>query len=273
MVHRECDATRSDASPPPVSLPNSPSRRPPAAPSALRGAGRRAVVHRVSPTISGACSLAFNTHDFNGDRNSDIALARHPWQYGALVYERRGDCFVGGLLACSPWSIVGQRDFNGDGKYDCSGVTREAIRRSGSWMAGQVASTVACSASTDRLVGRRDRRTSTVTAWRHSLARQWRRPGDVAHERRAIASLPARQCAPVVGRRNRRLQWRRQTDLLWRDASGNTAIWFMNGAPFRRLRSRQLPTSWSVVGTGDFDGDGKATSSGEIPPETRRSGS
>jgi hypothetical protein len=45
-------------------------------------------------------------------------------------------------------------------------------------------------------------------------------------------------------------------DVLWRDTSGNVGIWLMNGTKI--VSSSVLgnvPTTWSVVGTGDFNGD------------------
>jgi hypothetical protein len=46
-------------------------------------------------------------------------------------------------------------------------------------------------------------------------------------------------------------------NLLWRDTSGNTAIWFMNGAAVSSAVSiGAIPTIWSVAGAGDFNGDG-----------------
>jgi hypothetical protein len=48
-------------------------------------------------------------------------------------------------------------------------------------------------------------------------------------------------------------------DLLWRDTSGNTAVWLMKGAAV--ISSAGLgvvPPYWTVAGTGDFNGDGNA---------------
>jgi hypothetical protein len=46
-------------------------------------------------------------------------------------------------------------------------------------------------------------------------------------------------------------------DLLWRDTSGDTSIWFMNGTTVASSVSvGNIPTNWSVVATGDFNGDG-----------------
>src|SRR5258706_9566502 len=48
-----------------------------------------------------------------------------------------------------------------------------------------------------------------------------------------------------------------KSDILWRDTSGNTAIWFMNGSQVSSSASvGVVPTTWTIVGTGDFDGDG-----------------
>jgi FG-GAP-like repeat len=50
------------------------------------------------------------------------------------------------------------------------------------------------------------------------------------------------------------------SDILWRDASGNLAIWLMSiyGQESSGASVAQVPTSWSVVGTRDFNGDRKA---------------
>ena len=50
-----------------------------------------------------------------------------------------------------------------------------------------------------------------------------------------------------------------RADIVWRDTSGNVAIWLMNGSTV--LQSSVLgivPTNWVIVETGDFDGDGEA---------------
>ena len=40
-------------------------------------------------------------------------------------------------------------------------------------------------------------------------------------------------------------------DLLWRDSSGNTAIWFVSGTTIASTASLgNVPTTWSVKGTG-----------------------
>ena len=50
-----------------------------------------------------------------------------------------------------------------------------------------------------------------------------------------------------------------KNDILWRDTSGNTAIWFMNGLTVALSGIiANVPTNWSIVGTGDFNGDGES---------------
>jgi hypothetical protein len=47
-------------------------------------------------------------------------------------------------------------------------------------------------------------------------------------------------------------------DIAWRDTSGNTSIWLMNGASVLSAGSLgSIPTTWSVAGQRDFNGDGK----------------
>jgi hypothetical protein len=49
-----------------------------------------------------------------------------------------------------------------------------------------------------------------------------------------------------------------KSDILWRDTSGNVAMWFMNGASSIGGGSLGVvPTNWSIVGQRDFNGDGK----------------
>jgi hypothetical protein len=49
------------------------------------------------------------------------------------------------------------------------------------------------------------------------------------------------------------------SDILWRDTSGNTAAWLMNGSQiFSSGGLGSVPVSWSVVGQRDFDGNGSS---------------
>jgi hypothetical protein len=49
-----------------------------------------------------------------------------------------------------------------------------------------------------------------------------------------------------------------KSDIVWRDTSGNTVVWLMNGAQVLSQAGIGVPPlSWSIVGQRDFDGDGK----------------
>jgi hypothetical protein len=48
-----------------------------------------------------------------------------------------------------------------------------------------------------------------------------------------------------------------KSDILWKDTSGNVAIWLMNGLTIWSSGILgHVGTTWSVAGTADFDGDG-----------------
>jgi hypothetical protein len=72
-----------------------------------------------------------------------------------------------------------------------------------------------------------------------------------------VSTLPAQWA--IVGQRD--FNGDGKADLLWRDTSGNVAIWEMNGTAILNQNSSfvsNVPTpQWSVLGTGDFNGDTK----------------
>jgi hypothetical protein len=55
-------------------------------------------------------------------------------------------------------------------------------------------------------------------------------------------------------------QWRRDSSVLWRDASGNVGMWPMNGSSISQsnVLPSNVPTSWSMVGQRDFNYDDNA---------------
>jgi hypothetical protein len=63
------------------------------------------------------------------------------------------------------------------------------------------------------------------------------------------------------------------TDIVWRDTSGNASIWLMNGATVATAGALgNVPTSWMVAQTGDYNRDGMSDLLW-IPAGIRRSGS
>src|SRR5262245_28346638 len=70
-----------------------------------------------------AAAFATATHDFNADARSDI-LWIHQTTRQVVIWLMNGASVIGGGSPGSagsmesPWDVVGQRDFNGDGKAD-----------------------------------------------------------------------------------------------------------------------------------------------------------
>jgi uncharacterized repeat protein (TIGR03803 family) len=160
-------------------------------------------------------------HDFNGDGYSDM-LWRNT-SGNMAIWEMQGSTILNpsssGLGGvATTWSIVGQHDFNGDGKADL--LWHDTSGNLAIWeMNG---TTILNSNSTG--LG------AVSTAW-------------------AIAG---------VGDFN----GDGMADILWRDTStGAVAIWEMNGTTILNPNASgvgTVATNWSVVGVGDFNGDGKA---------------
>jgi FG-GAP-like repeat len=162
------------------------------------------------------------THDFNGDGSSEIA-----WRDTSgnvviwLMNVTSGNTQVlsaadYGIINNS-WQIVGQRDFNGDGKADLL------------WS-----------------------NTNGDTAI-------WLMNGS------AVASTPDLGIVgngwSIVGTGD--FNGDGFGDILWRNTNGDTSVWLMTGTPttVSVLSATDLgvvPTSWHIVGTGDFNGNGKS---------------
>ena len=46
------------------------------------------------------------------------------------------------------------------------------------------------------------------------------------------------------------------SDILWRDTSGDVAIWLMNGTQVSSAAGLgQVATTWTIIGTGDYNGN------------------
>ena len=105
----------------------------------------------------------------------------------------------------------------------------------------------------DQLVRGRHRRLQWRRQERHRLARHRRRCCDLADERRggvcrpaALGNVPTTWSIAQTGDYN----GDGKSDLLWRDTSGNTAMWFMNGVTISSTATiGTISTVWSIQGT------------------------
>ncbi|MFC7477185.1 FG-GAP-like repeat-containing protein [Dankookia sp. GCM10030260] len=165
--------------------------------------------------------------DFNGDLKADLL-----WQNratGAIsVWAMDGDTFLNGSTVWTApvgedWKVASSGDFNGDGRADILLATTVVDPGTGLSYAGLKLLQLAADGQT------------------------------LANE----TALPFAGAGwTVTGTGD--FDGDGKTDLLWRDATGNTAVWEMDGATFLRGDTlAAIGLDWSVAGTGDFDGDGR----------------
>jgi Tannase and feruloyl esterase/FG-GAP-like repeat len=169
------------------------------------------------------------THDFNGDRKSDILwrdLSNNigMWLMNGPTISQTG--VLGNVSAF--WSVVGQRDFTGTG-FVGSGNNGDAD-----------------------------------VLWRDTAGDvgMWLMNGTQIESSTTLGNVPTSWS--VVGTGD--LNGDSFGDILWRDTSGNLGVWFMNGASIMQTAIiGNVPLSWSVAGV-DSKGDifWYNTSTGEV---------
>jgi hypothetical protein len=164
-----------------------------------------------------AKSKLVDTHDFNGDAQSDLIWYNTDPKSGkALVLLVNGTSVIGGGLAgslASPWAIVGQRDFNGDGFADI-------LWRNGS--TGQL------------LVWLLNGQNVISAGSPGSAATPW----------------------VIVGTGDFNGDGRGDV-LWYNASTGQAVIWLLNGTSVIGGGSPgSAPSPWAIAGTGDFNGDG-----------------
>ncbi len=207
-----------------------------------------------------------DTHDLNGDGFSDIV-----WSDGggdiAVWLMNGAQVMLSGTAgsAPSPWSIVGQRDFNGDGTYDLLWLDTSGDLSIWFMIGTQVFSSAAVGnvGTTWSVVGTADFNNDGKgdILWRDSSGNTavWLMNGASVLFSGSLGTVPTTFAVVGTGDFN----GDGYGDILWDDGSGNYAIWFMTGtagsSPSTSVLSAtavgNIPTSWSVVGTGDFNGD------------------
>jgi hypothetical protein len=161
-------------------------------------------------------------HDFNGDNRSDILWSDTSGDLS--LWEMNGGTILNpstsGLgTVPPPWAVVGQRDFNGDGYADI--------------------------------------------LWRNTTTGDlaiWEMDGTTILNPSTAGLGTVPMAWSIVGTGD--FNGDGYSDILWRNTStGNVAIWEMDGTAILNQSTSfvgSVPTYWSVVGTGDFNGDGYA---------------
>jgi hypothetical protein len=210
------------------------------------------------------------SHDFNGDGRSDIAWRDASgdvvvWlMYGTAANPSSQPSQIStvGTVPVAVWSIVGQRDFNGNGDadllwHDTSGDV--AIWFMNGTQITQAAGVGNASPNVWSVVGTGDfngdgmgdilwqDKSGDVAIWFMNGA-QVTQAGGIGNASPSVWKIVGTGDFNGDG----------MTDILWQDASGDVAIWFMNGTQVTQAAGigNASPSAWKIVGTGDFNGDG-----------------
>ena len=207
------------------------------------------------------------THDFNGSSsNPQSDIAWRDASGATAVYFMNGatvnDNVPFGTVP-NTWTIVGQRDFNGDGAHDW--LWRDTSGNLAMWfLFGALPPTTVSLgivptnwvvAGTGDFNG--DGKGDIV--WRDPTTGEvaiWLQDGATSLAKVNLGIVPLQWVIAGTGDFNDD----GKADLLWRDTTtGAIAIWFMNGtAVLSTTGVATLATTWVIAGTGDFNGDGKS---------------
>jgi len=226
-------------------------------------------------------------NDLNGDRKSDILWRNANGTLAAWIMNgggiaSNGVVTSGGvpILPDPTWSVAGISDFNGDGNADV--LWRNANGTVVDWtMNGATISTNAVVGLSGGIavtpgaswtvagVGDFDGDSRSDVLWRNSdgTLATWFMNGATIQSSASpniggVAIKPdASWSIAGIGDFN----GDNKRDILWRNASGETAIWLMNGASITSGADTTFggtpirpDASWSVAGIGDFNHDGNS---------------
>jgi probable HAF family extracellular repeat protein len=203
-----------------------------------------------------------STHDFNGNGYSDIAWRQTGGTTAAWLMNGAQVVQSGGFgVVPTSWQIVGQRDFDGDGKYDWlwrDSTTNtvavwllNGLQVSSSGSLGTVPSNWTIYGTSDfNGDGKAD------ILWRDSASNTvaiWLMNGLQVAQSGSVGSVPSNWV--IVGTDGK-------GHILWRDnSSGTVAVWVMNGLQVSQTASLgAVPGNWAILGAGDFNGVGKTCS-------------
>ncbi|MEO7410339.1 MAG: FG-GAP-like repeat-containing protein [Sphingomicrobium sp.] len=185
----------------------------------------------ASAASGGGVQLAIQTvavpvadvrNDFNGDGRSDILWRNVDGQLSDWLGQANGGFVQNNANAAAvvptSWQIAGTGDFNGDGRDDI--LWRNVDGQLSNWLATATGGFTQNNANAAAVVS---------TAWQ------------------------------VVGTGDFNGDGR--DDILWRNTDGTVTDWLATAAGGFTANdanaARFVPTSWTVVGTGDFNGDGR----------------
>jgi hypothetical protein len=207
-----------------------------------------------------------SVHDLDANMVSDVVWRDASGDIAVWLMNGGGVASSGGLgNVPMTWSIVGQRDFNGDGNadllwHDTSGNV--AIwEMNGATILNSNSTFVANVPTNWSIVGIGDFNADGMgdLLWQDASGNVaiWEMNGTTILNQNSsfVATVPGQWSIKGIGDFN----GDGMSDVLWQDSSGNVAIWEMNGTTILNPSSSfvaNVPSQWSIRGTGDFNGDG-----------------
>ena len=238
----------------------------------------------ASAAAGGGVQLAIQTvvnppadvrNDFNGDGRSDILWRNSDGQMSNWLGQANGGFVQNNANAAGvvpiAWAIAGTGDFNGDGRDDI--LWRNSDGQLSNWLATASggytpnnANAAAVVPTSWQVVGTGDfngdgrddilwrNSDGTVSNW---LANSNGLGGFIANDANAARFAPTSWTVVGTGDFN----GDGRDDILWRNSNGQLSNWLgqANGGFVLNdaVALTQVDTAWKVVGTGDFNGDGR----------------
>lgn len=202
------------------------------------------------------CGLV-QTHKFNGGAPYSDILWRDSSGNVGIWLMNGSSVSQTSVLGNVPqnWSIVGQRDFNGDGNADI--LWRDTSGNVGIWLMNGtsiISSTVLGNVPLNWSVaatGNFDGTGLGDVVWRDTSGNIgiWFMNGTTITKTAVIGNVPINWV--IAGADN-------HGDIFWRNSvTGDVGLWKMNGTTITQsVDFGPVPLSWTIAGIGDFDGNG-----------------
>jgi len=213
------------------------------------------------------------TGDFNGDGRSDILWRSDSGQLSDWLANANGS-FAGNdanamTQVSTSWHVAGTGDFNGDGRSDIlwrsdSGQLSDWLANANGGFASNDANAMSGAPTSWKVAGTGDFNGDgrTDILWRNDNGQlsDWlgqANGGFASNDANAMTGAPTSWHVAGTGDFN----GDGRTDILWRNDAGQLSDWLgqANGG-FAANDANALtgaPTSWHVVETGDYNGDGR----------------